>query len=192
MRSVKWEISDTIGATYYGATCDSKTGVTIDNFAMRGNSGLKLASIPQTTLNELGQLRPYDLIILQYGLNAYSPKLKKEWFDMYGRAIGRAISKLKEAYPDAAIIVASIPPRGERQDGETVMMSGIQRMVDCQKRIAKENNVVFMNLYELMGGEKGLQTYIEKGYIGHDYTHITFEGGRHLARRMYDAIMKKK
>ncbi|MDO5447955.1 MAG: hypothetical protein Q4F34_09275 [Prevotellaceae bacterium] len=190
MRNVKWEISDTIGATYYGVTCDHATGVTIDNFAMRGNSGMRLASIPQTTLNEFGKLRPYDLIILQYGLNSYSPKLKKEWFDMYARAIGRAIQKLKEAYPDAAIVVASIPLRGDRKDGNTVMMSGIERMVECQKRIAKENNVVFMNLYELMGGEEGLKTHIEKGYIGHDFTHITFEGGRYLSRQMYNAIMK--
>lgn len=48
---------------------DGDAGIAVDNFSLRGTSGLSLRSIPMHTLRESGRERPYDLIVLQYGLN---------------------------------------------------------------------------------------------------------------------------
>ena len=57
-------------ATFFGTALESDGGVIIDNFSLRGASGQTLADLPEATLREFDKLRPYDLIIVQYGVNA--------------------------------------------------------------------------------------------------------------------------
>ena len=55
--------------TLFGMALESDRGVVLDNFSMRGSSGTQLARIPINTLAHFARLRPYDLIIVHYGLN---------------------------------------------------------------------------------------------------------------------------
>lgn len=66
---VKWSVEQSDSVTFFGAAMDGKQGVAVDNFSVRGSSGLHLRSIPLKTLKAFQRVRPYDLIVLQYGLN---------------------------------------------------------------------------------------------------------------------------
>jgi hypothetical protein len=55
--------------TGFGMAMESNRGVILDCLSMRGSNGLTLKDIPQHTLNDFHRLRPYDLIIVQFGLN---------------------------------------------------------------------------------------------------------------------------
>ena len=55
--------------SFYGLAMDGKQGIILDNFSLRGSSGLSLRGIPQQMLKQFNRQRPYDLIILEYGLN---------------------------------------------------------------------------------------------------------------------------
>ena len=61
------------GTFLYGLTLDGDKGVTLDNFSMRGSPGLTLAKIPTHRLQDFSRLRPYDLIVLHFGLNVAVP-----------------------------------------------------------------------------------------------------------------------
>lgn len=70
------------GAVLFGTSQESKEGVIIDNFSMRGTNGQSLGKLPVAMLSEFARVRPYDLIVLQYGVNAVNeqsdaPRLKK-------------------------------------------------------------------------------------------------------------------
>ena len=54
---------------FYGLAMDGTSGIVLDNFSLRGSSGLSLRSVPVWMMREFNEQRPYDLIILQYGLN---------------------------------------------------------------------------------------------------------------------------
>ena len=61
--------SQATGFRALGVAMENEEGVVVDNFSMRGNSGLVLERLDSIQCRALNDIRPYDLIILQYGLN---------------------------------------------------------------------------------------------------------------------------
>ena len=67
--SVRWTVESADSTLFYGLAMDGTSGIVLDNFSLRGSSGLSLRSVPVWMMREFNEQRPYDLIILQYGLN---------------------------------------------------------------------------------------------------------------------------
>lgn len=190
MSGVRWNISGSGASTvFYGASLEPHRGVSVDNFSMRGCAGMTLSKIPEQTLCQMSALYPYDLIILQFGLNAVNEHSGRKWFDYYQRQMGSVISRFKRAYPRAAILVVSMPDRGSRHNGQIVTMRGVEGMVACQQRIAMENKVAFLNFFQMMGGRNSVAELVNHRMVGHDYTHPSYGGGRVLATKMMASLM---
>jgi hypothetical protein len=73
--SFKLSVSDGTQADLYGVSFEDKTGISIDNFSVRGNSGIGLAYVNEKMYQQLDRVHPYDLVVLSYGLNVASDKL---------------------------------------------------------------------------------------------------------------------
>ena len=71
--------------------------VAVDNFSVRGSSGLHLRSIPLKTLKAFQRVRPYDLIVLQYGLNVATERGVN--YESYKKGMLAVIAHLKELFP---------------------------------------------------------------------------------------------
>jgi hypothetical protein len=54
---------------------EDTTGVVVDNYSLRGNSGLILEQMDPSRCEALNVIRKYDLIVLQYGLNVVSDEV---------------------------------------------------------------------------------------------------------------------
>lgn len=176
---------------FYGVAVEGERGVTLDNLSMRGTSGWQLSYIPQPTLRRFAQLRPYDLIVLQYGLNVASPKTKD--YSYYTKKMAAAIAHIKSAYPEASILVVSVGDRGQRNaQGEIHTMDGVRELVSFQRKMASDGRVAFWNLYEAMGGDGSIAAMKEKKQANLDYTHINFAGGKHIASILFDVLMNGK
>lgn len=67
--SIRWTVDRADSTLFYGLAMDGKKGIILDNFSLRGSSGLSLRGIPPQMLKQFNRQRPYDLIILEYGLN---------------------------------------------------------------------------------------------------------------------------
>jgi lysophospholipase L1-like esterase len=166
------------GVTCLGASLEDETGIYIDNFAIKGNSGLGLRAIPQKNLAAFDSLLNYDLIVLQFGLNvSNSPNTD---FTSYNKGMSKLISKLKEAFPETPIMLLSVSDRSKRLQGQYVTMPVIPLLIQAQEKIAFENKLLFWNLFDAMGGENSMAAFANSipALANKDYTHLNFAGGR--------------
>ena len=189
IRAVKWKVAEADSSLFYGMTMDGEQGMIVDNFSLRGSSGITLSSIPTRFLRDFNKIRPYDLIILQFGLNVATERGVR--YDNYLKAMKYSIEHLKRCFPQAAILVMSVGDRDyKNEEGEIRTMPGIRNLVRYQQRIAAESRVAFWNLFEAMGGNESMLKLVEAqpAMANYDYTHINFKGGAYLSRRLFETL----
>ncbi len=176
----------------YGVSLESTSGILVDNFSMRGQSGIGLLKIQETILQEFNKQMPYDLIILQYGLNVMSPKQTK--YDQYEKRMISVVEHLQKSFPQASILLVSVADRSVMQNGSYVTMPNIYHFIESQRRICESTGIVFWNLFEAMGGENSMVEFVKsappKG--NKDYTHINFKGGEYLGKILFNTLMFEK
>lgn len=184
--SVRWSVNGG-GTEFFGAAMDGASGVVLDNFSMRGNSGMSINDITDHTLMDFGKARPYDLIVVGYGLNVVSANQTK--YDVYGERMEKAVLKLQNAFPDAAILIVGVSDRGTRKNGGIVTMGGVKEMNERQVLIAKNTLSSYWNMYKAVIGLGGIGKMADKKWANKDYTHLTYQGGEQLAKCFFDAIV---
>ena len=172
-------VSDTI--KLYGVSFEDSTGIYVDNFGLRGNSGLALTRISETMNRQFNRFQNYQLIILQYGLNVIAADTKD--LSWYVNPMVSIVQRLKRCFPEAAILVMSVSDRSTRVGGEYQTMDSVPLMVEAQREIARQSQVAFYNLFEAMGGENSMVAFVENDppLANKDYTHLNFQGGRRVA-----------
>lgn len=191
---VTWKVhKSTPSSFYYAATMDPQRGVVLDNFSTRGSSGQQLGGIPLSILKKYNVLRPYDLIVLHYGLNVAF----KEGVDYtyYKNGMTPVVEKLQKAFPQASILVVGIGDREYKdKKGNLRTIPGVKNLIKYQRDLAAENHVGFWNLYKAMGGEGSIVEMVnaEPSMANFDYTHINFRGGKRIAELLFDALMHGK
>ena len=172
-----------------GVALDGDYGVSLDNFSMRGSAGFTIAEIPATTLREIGKYRPYDLIIVQYGLNAIGGNGSVAQCEAYTKRLKKAVEHLRAAYPESSILIASVSDRVQRSSGGLQPMKGLQRLAVAQRKMAAELGVGFISMVDVMGGPGSMKEFVEKGWAAKDYTHMSFKGGKVVADRFFQSIL---
>lgn len=172
-------VSDTI--KLYGVSFEDASGIYVDNFSLRGNSGLALSRISESMNRQFNQFQNYQLIILQYGLNVIAADTKD--LSWYVNPMINVVERLKRCYPDAAILLMSVSDRSTNVGGEYQTMESVPLMVAAQREIARQSQVAFYNLFEAMGGENSMVAFVENDppLANKDYTHLNFLGGRRVA-----------
>ncbi len=188
---VRWKVErcDSV-ARFFAATLDDTTGITLDNFSTRGSNGTQLEHIPFPVLSGYNQLRAYDLIVLHYGLNVASASVSN--YTYYTDRLDRVVERLKRAFPQASFLVVGVGDRDVRdpETGALKTQSGIRPLLRYQQALAIRHHLAFWNLFEAMGGEGSMQQLVDSKppMANHDYTHINFRGGRHLAALLFEAL----
>lgn len=173
------KVSAAGNVSLYGLYLNDETGLYIDNYALRGNSGVGNLAIPVATYNRCQELLEYDLIVLQYGLNATGGKSKNN--DWYAEQFDKMVKHMKKSFPNVPILIIGVPDRGQRKGGVVKTMTGIVEMVEMQKNVALRNQCLYWNLFEAMGGENAVVKMVKNNLAAKDYTHVTFKGGQHIA-----------
>lgn len=189
MNHVRWTTSADRSVTGLGVAVEGKKGISLDNFALRSTSGTQLLNMDTTYLAEMAKVRPYDLIIIHYGLNVAGKNTTN--YDSYVKSMSKVIERFKKAFPTTSILIVGVGDRETRINGELHTMKGILALIQYQQQLAALNEVAFWNLYEAMGGDGSIVKLSEKkpAEARKDYTHITHEGGRTLAAYCYKALI---
>ncbi len=188
VNNLSFKLQETDSIILYGVAYDNQNGVILDNLSLRSNSGLALSALSDRTLNEFNQKRPYDLVIIQYGLNAFNTTGN---YEGYKKGMIRAISHLKSALPNARFILFSIGDKGEMRDGEVVTNHLVPEFIQAQKDIARQSGICFWNMFEAMGGEGTIARWAqaEKPMAAKDFTHIAPAGGRIIAKQFVSSFL---
>ena len=193
IKRVRWTVNRADTATFYGFAMDGRTGIAVDNFGVCSSSGLTMRSIPMSRLRQFNAYRPYDLIVLQFGLNVATPRGSN--YDGYERGMLTVIEHLKEAFPQAGILVVGVGDREHKdEEGNLRTMPGVKNLIRYQQTIAAKAGVAFWNLYDAMGGEGSIRRMVQAkpAQANLDYTHINFHGGKVLAKQLYETLIYGK
>lgn len=191
--SIRWSAGEADSTRFYGVAMDGKQGIVLDNFSLRGSTGLSLRDIPQRMLKEFNRVRPYDLIVLEYGLNVATERGRN--YDKYQKGLLTAIEHLKNCFPQAGVLLLSVGDRDYKDDeGELRTMPGVKNLVRYQQHTAALSGIAFWSMFEAMGGEESMATLVhaKPAMANLDYTHINFRGGRFLAGLLYETLIYGK
>lgn len=182
--------TSTQGFRALGVALEDETGVVVDNYSLRGNSGLILGGLDPQVCEAFRAIRPYDLIILQYGLNAMDENMLD--YGWYGQRMAQVIRHFRQCFPEADLLLVSIPDRANQYHGAFSTMPAVLALLHTQRRTARSTKTPFWNLFGAMGGENSMAGFVSKGWASKDYTHLTFSGGRAIAGYFMKALMLEK
>ncbi len=134
-------------------------------------------------------LRNPALIVLQYGTNESEDNVVDP--AIYTRQLGALIEKVKQAAPDASILVAAPLDRAEKGDGGRLRTRKIiTELVALQKEIAAAHHVAFWNTFEAMGGSGAFARWVKASpqLASWDLTHPTPAGAEVIGDLFYKAL----
>jgi len=190
-KSVKFIFPGAKSAYYYGVSLESNTGVYIDNFALRGNSGVDLKKISSESLSAFYKKLNYKLVILEFGLNILSGR--KTNFSRYERDMVKVIKKMKTAMPNASFILVSVHDKCIKKGSKFITDPAVPKLVQAQKNIAKKTKIAFWNLYEAMGGKNSMVKWVNSNppKAFKDYTHFNDIGAKQEAKLIFNDLMEK-
>lgn len=176
-------------AILFGTAQEGLGGIVIDNFSMRGSDGVSLAKLPEEMLKRFAAIRPYDLIVFQFGVNAVDANTTEERLKMYTGKMRDVISLFKRSFPKTSILIMGVPDRGSKASNNGTM-KGIAELELLQMKLSKQSKVGFYSLFNAIGGAGSMLRLVDEKDMGSkDYTHINYKGGRFLGNRIFKSIV---
>ena len=189
IRSLEMRVaSGAAGFTGIGADFDSTSGIAVDNFSVRSNNGQAMFWSSASVNAQIHSMRPYDLVILQYGLNIM--QADRHNYSLYGEQVEKMVRYVESCFPGAAVLVMGVSDRSQRNEQGIVPMTAAIDLSRAQREAAERCGVAFWNTYEAMQRLGGMTAFVENGWAGKDYTHINYAGGREIARQLYYALLQ--
>lgn len=189
-RELHCRFAPQLGFRLLGVALEDDRGVVVDNYSLRGNSGMILNRLDSARCRQLAAVRPYDLIVLQYGLNVASDSVLH--YGWYGKKMEVAIRHLRACFPEADVLLLGVSDRSRQADGHFETMPAVLSLLHTQRQTARRLGIPFWNLFGAMGGENSMVEYVGKNWASKDYTHLGFRGGRELADALFNALMAEK
>jgi len=177
----------------YGLSFESETGVIVDNLSFRGTSGIELRKFDSTILQNINKERPYDLVVLEYGLNVLDDNRDTVNFKWYNQQLTEGIRKIKRCFPQAEILVLSSGDRAFRIQDVYQTTASVPNLVRTQAAIAYNNKVAFFNLYQSMGGENSMVEWVTGSprLAYRDYTHPNEQGATRIAGFITESLLNE-
>lgn len=175
---------------FYGVSLESSgSGIYVDNFPMRGNSGASLADIPEELLEQFYKNLHYDLIILSYGANVSSSN--KGIYTVYENKMVNVIKKYQKAFPNTSFLLVSSSDRTQKVGSRFVTNPDVLILLETQKKITEKTGIAFWSLSEMMGGRDSMDDWVNASppLALKDYAHFTPLGGSKVAGFLFEALM---
>ena len=175
----------------YGFSMESDSGVFVDNFSFRGNSGMPITKVTQSVYSGTNDCLNYDLIILEYGLNVVNPRVTD--FSWYVHGMTNTIKHIQASFPNSSILLISVGDKSYRKGREYETDPSVPILVAAQNKIAEKNNLAFWSLYDAMGGTGAMVKWVEGDTVlaNKDYTHFNFKGAHKVGKLLFNRLMSE-
>ena len=180
--------TDIQGLVALGVYLDGISGVQLDCMSIRGNSGIGHRKMSLPLASDMRQYVDYDLIILEYGINALSGEQTD--YTPYSAAMTSTVGRIKDCYPNADIIIMGIADRGVKDGTAVLSLPTCRAMVKAQRDVARRTGSAFWDTRSAMGGDNAIVDWRKRKLMNADYIHINHDGGRELARLFYNSLSK--
>lgn len=190
-RSIRLAVSNE-SLPVYGISFESQSGVFVDNFSFRGITGIELGYIDSVFMKSIAANNPYDLIVLQYGVNLlFRPNDKN--FNWYAKAMMPVVKKFRNCFPSSDVMIVCTADRAFRYGGEYKSAVGIDSLIKIQATLAYETGSAFYNQFASMGGTNSIVDWAKRNpsLANKDYVHPNHRGAEVLGGYLYEAIMNE-
>jgi len=161
----------------------SGDGVVYDSLGLNGASVTVLSRMFNAAhwAEELQHRNP-QLVVINYGTNEadFAAFVDKG----YEKELREAIRRLRDALPEASILVMGPMDRGHRTGpGQIETMPTIPRIVAIQKRVAQETGCGFFDTFAAMGGPGTMARWYtaQPRLVSADFIHPYPAGGKMIA-----------
>ncbi len=173
----------------YAMALDGNRGVAVDNIALRGSGGLIFTNSSNQLLASIYRNLNVKLIILQFGGNI-TPHILED-YSYYERSFYRQLTTLKRLIPGVSIIVIGLADMSLKEKDTYVSYPNITLIRDALKRASFKADCAFWDMYEAMGGENSMPSWVfsEPPLAEKDFTHFTVGGSKIIAQMFYRALM---
>lgn len=170
----------------YGISLDCKKGVAVDNIALRGSSGTEFTRMNKEFLTQQLKDLNVGLIIYQFGLNVVGAELNS--YKYYENRIYKQLKLLKEIVPQASILVISVTDACKNEEES---FANIDKVRDAQKNAAKRADCSFWDLYEVMGGELSMPSWVNASpsLAEKDFKHFNVRGAKVIGNKLFNALI---
>lgn len=175
----------------YGIALDGERGIAVDNIPLRGSSGLEFTRIFRspyhTVLNKLN----VKLIILQFGVNAVINM--SDNISYYEKSFGRQLALLRRMQPNIPVIVIGVNDISKNTPEGYVTREGVEEIRDAQRRAAFDAGCIFWDMYEGMGGENSMPSWVfaKPALAQKDFLHFNALGARIMGEMFYRSLMNE-
>lgn len=191
VKSFKFAATQADQAKFYGVSLESGNGVYVDNFPIRGNTGVGLRDISAQMHKDFDRILGYKLIILHFGMNILDGNSKD--FGWYERDMAKIVSQLKSDNPDCSILIIGVGDRSQKRGTSLATHPNVKKVLDAQKQIAQDAGVAIWSLFDAMGGENTMVRWAAEkpALASQDYTHYTLEGAKKVADLLASALLNE-
>lgn len=172
-----------------GLYLDNHTGIALDNMSIRGYAGIRHNSLSTGLASQMRRYVDYDLIILEYGMNAISPGQTN--YNAFAKALEKSINRIRECYPEADILIMGVGDRGEKNGTEIHSMNAVSAMIGTQRKLAQKLGLLFWDTRAAMGGEDAVVEWSKSRDINKDYIHLSAKGGKRLGTLFVNSLIRK-
>lgn len=175
----------------YGISLDSNQGIAVDNIPLRGSSGLEFTRIFKSPYHKVLDKLNVKLIILQFGVNAVINMSKN--ISSYEKMFQRQLNLLRLTQPDIPVIVIGVSDISKNTPDGYVTNEAVEAIRDAQRRAAFESGCVFWDMFEGMGGENSMPSWVfaKPALAQKDFLHLNALGARIIGEMFYRSLMNE-
>lgn len=186
---LKLEFTGASSPEIYGYSFESNSGVLVDNLSVRGSGGLFFGRFDLSLTSQMYKLMNVRLILLQFGGNAIGGDSSN--IAHYAKSLGNQMKYLKNICPYAEIILIGPADMSEKDKNSYVTRPLLPFLVEEIKKAAFANNCAFWNMYEAMGGENSMPSWVfhDPPLAEKDFIHFTPQGAKIVAQMFYKALI---
>lgn len=185
---LKFVFKARVSPNIMGFSLEGESGLQVDNVGMRGSSGTFFGSVDKALLaKQMNELNT-QLVIMQFGGNSIPYINDKAKADNFAKYIAGNLRTLKKLNPAASIVFIGPSDISTLKDGVYQTYPMLPYVVECLKKATAQCGVPYFDLYEAMGGENSMPSWVEQGLAGKDYIHFTHKGASYASQMFYNAL----
>lgn len=183
----RWEVRTTRrGAVrLLGAALENERGVAYGPLAQNGATAELLLACEERAFAELLRIEQPDILILAFGTNeAGDPRFDAAAYEL---VLARVLDRIRGARPEAAVVLAGPPDRGDSPGAAAVLPA----VAAAQRRVAERFGALFVDRRAAMGGAGSARRWAasEPPLARPDLVHFTAPGYARLAGMLLDGLL---
>lgn len=188
LKNLQFVFEAEVSPDFYGLTLTNKTGISLDNVAMRGSSGTVFARLDRESFDAMYKKLDPKILLFQYGGNTV-PYLKDSLaVTNYVGYLKNHVNWVKRSAPEASIIFIGPSDMATMINGELKSYALLPYLDEQLKKSCLENNMAYWSMFNAMGGENSLKYWFDQGLMGGDYVHFTPAGTRIISELFFTSL----